>query len=777
MKFSANWLRELVPGLAEDAAAIGRQITIKTAECEGVEPWGAHMSEVCAARVVSVEPMDGSHNRKAVVETGRYGRKTVVCGAPNCREGLLTAYVPAGIALAGREIRKAVIGGVESDGMLASAAELGINRDHEGVIELACEPGALIPGCVPDHVIEIDNKSITHRPDLWGHHGMAREVAAIFGLKAKDPVDLAVLPAAGGPLRVEIENRRLCPRYSALVFENVTIAPSPHWLQYRLEAIGLNPINNIVDVTNLVLAELGQPTHAFDADLLNGDTIFVRLARPGERVQALNGEDYSLDENALVIADAHGAEAIAGVIGGRPTGIHEGTRRVVLESANFQAASVRKTSSRLKVRTDASMRFEKAQDPRNTVRALARCRELFELVSPGIRLAGGLIDNCAPLVDPAEIHLDLNWVDRKIGRHVDPREVHSILTSLEFGIRDDGPHALAVRVPSWRATKDISIPADLVEEVGRMIGYDTIPPVAPLVPTVPPPDEPMREYMHSVRLRVAAQGFTEVYNYSFLSEERAREFGLDPGAHLVVTNPIASDQGLLRTTLIPGIARNIADNSRHLESFRLFEIGNEIHKRDGGLPDEVAHLAAAIYAREGDGAAGLYELKRLAACLLPGIEFVPAAALPYEHPARAFEARHEGTRIGRLLELHPSRCEGRGAVLDLDLRALEQLSRAPKRYSPLRKYPSSAFDLSILAGMREMVGDLQKLVAAQCGPELQSIEFVRQYAGAPLPEGRKSVSFRLTVGAGDRTLSADDIGEIRERVIEGLQRVGYELRL
>jgi phenylalanyl-tRNA synthetase beta chain len=777
MKFSANWLAELVPGLAVDAAKLGEQITIRTAECDGVEAYGAHMDAVCAARVVEVEPIGGSHNRKAVVETGRYGRKTVVCGAPNCRVGLVTAYVPAGVSLGGRQITKAVIAGVESDGMLASGAELGINRDQEGVIELAAEPGSAVTDCPPDHVIEIDNKSLTHRPDLWGHHGMAREVAAIFGLGARDPVDLSRLPEPGGMLKVEIEDHTLCPRYSALVFENVTIGPSPYWLQYRLEAIGLNPINNIVDVTNYVMAELGQPTHAFDADLLNGDTISVRRAKPGESVCALNEEDYKLDENALVIADARGAEAIAGIIGGRPTGIHGETRRVVLESANFQAACIRKTSSRLKVRTDASMRFEKAQDPRNTVRALARCRELFELVSPGIRLAGGLIDNCAPLAAPPEIQLDLDWLDRKIGRHVETGQVRSILASLEFGVREDGPRAFAVTVPSWRATKDISIPVDLVEEVGRMIGYGTIPPVAPLVPTVPPPDDPMRKYLHSVRVNVVAQGFTEVYNYSFLSEERVREFGLNPGDHLAVVNPVASDQGLMRTSLLPGIAKNIADNGRHLDSFRLFEIGNEIHKRNGGLPDEAAHLAAAVYAREGDGAAGLYELKRLAACLLPGIEFAPAPARPYEHPARAFEARHGGETAGRLFELHPNHCAGRGAVLDLDLRLLQRLSARPTRYTPLRRYPASAFDVSILAGLRDLVGDLQKLVAAQCGPELQSVEFVRQYAGAPLPEGRKSVSFRLTVGAPDRTLSAEDLAAIRSRVIDGLQRAGYELRV
>ncbi len=262
---------------------------------------------------------------------------------------------------------KKTIEGVESDGMLASAAELGISRDHAGVLEL------LLPlELAPDFIIEVDNKSLTHRPDLWGHYGMAREVAAILNKPLRDPVkhiDFAKEPA---PIRLSIEDYALCPRYSALVFENVTVRPSPLWLQYRLEAIGLNTINNIVDVTNYVLAELTQPMHAFDAEKLRGGEIRVRCAHAGESLAALNGETYQLDPSNLVIADREGAVALAGVIGGADSAISNSTTRIVLESANFNASSIRKTSSRLKLRTDASMRFEKAQDPVNTMRGLER---------------------------------------------------------------------------------------------------------------------------------------------------------------------------------------------------------------------------------------------------------------------------------------------------------------------------------------------------------------------------------------------------------------------
>lgn len=380
MKFSYNWISELVADLQTPPAELSNLITLKTAESEGLEAYGAHFELVCAARVESCDTIEGSKNRIAVVDTGRYGKKTVVCGAPNCRPGIVTAYVPAGTELSGHVIRKAAISGVESDGMLASGAELGLNRDDSGILELALNPGDSL-GALPDAVVEIDNKSLTHRPDLWGHHGMAREVSAIAGKKLRDPVKLEKIPSGSPAISISIDDLALCPRYSALVFENVTVQPSPAWLQYRLQAIGLNPINNIVDVTNYVMAEIAQPMHAFDADKLNGG-IIVRSARTGESITALNEERYDLQASNLVIADSAGPIAIAGVIGGMNSAISGETKRVVLESANFHAASVRRTSSALKLRTDASMRFEKSQDPVNTVRGLARGIELLQEVSP-----------------------------------------------------------------------------------------------------------------------------------------------------------------------------------------------------------------------------------------------------------------------------------------------------------------------------------------------------------------------------------------------------------
>jgi phenylalanyl-tRNA synthetase beta chain len=776
VKFSYNWLAELVEGIDSDPRELSRLITMKTAESEGVEAYAPWLTEVRAARIVSAEPIPNSKNLKAVIDVGNSVHRTVVCGAPNCRPGLVTAYVPAGTVLAGREIRRATIAGVESDGMLASGAEIGLNRDAAGILELNHLQSGTALGVRPDYIIEIDNKSLTHRPDLWGHHGMAREVAAITHCTLRDPVDMSLVPEGVSPVQVRIEDHALCSRYSALAFENVTVQPSPLWLQYRLEAIGLNPINNIVDVTNFVMAELAQPMHAFDADKLQGDTIFVRRARDGEVCEALNGEAYALTANNLVIADSAGPVAIAGVIGGAWSAISESTTRIVFESANFNASSVRKISAALKLRTDASMRFEKAQDPVNTTRGLARAIELLQIVSPGIRIAGGLADAKGTFPGVPPIQLPLGWLNRKLGRAIAAHEVRAILESLEFSVDENAAGVLTVSVPSWRATKDISIKDDLVEEVGRMIGYDSITPQSPTVAVTVPERGEEQEYYDQVRRLTAAQGYTEVYNYSFLSDDAAREFGFDPESHVRVLNPIATDQALMRVSLVPGLVRNVRDNSRFFETFRLFEIGYEIHRQAAGLPREAPHLGAAVFAKEGGGQ--FFELKRLAESLAPGLEAKPARARAFEHPARTADLLLAGEVVGRVFELFPTMLEhGRAALLDMDLDALNRVPAKERRFQPIRRFPSSAFDLSVVVNSRELVATIENQLGAVSGEGLDRIEFVREYQGPPLPEGKKSVSFRLTVSSPDHTLSSDEVAQFRSRLIQAMREAGYDLRV
>jgi phenylalanyl-tRNA synthetase beta chain len=412
----------------------------------------------------------------------------------------------------------------------------------------------------------------------------------------------------------------------------------------------------------------------------------------------------------------------------------------------------------------------------NTVRGLARAVELLRIVSPGIRVVGGLADVARRLRTPDPILLPLGWLNRKLGQDVPAEEVRGILQALEFGVSDAGEGVLSVTVPSWRATKDISIKDDLVEEVGRMIGYISITPVSPLLPSVVPPKNEERLCLHGLRRLVADQGFHEVYNYSFLSEDMAARFGLTPADHVKVLNPIAADQGLLRTSLVPGIWRNVLDNSRFSDEFRLFEVGREIHKQERDLPREITRICAAVYFKE-PGSQGLFELKRLAECIAPGCEVRPANAREYEHPARTADVIYFGEVIGRLFEFHPSMVKGRGSVLDLDVDALMRLCRWDRKYQPIRRFPSSAFDLSVIVAERSLVGEIQQQLARLAGESLERIEFVRQYTGAPLAEGTKSVSYRLTLAAADRTLSSEEVGAVRSGIIEGMRSQGFELRV
>jgi phenylalanyl-tRNA synthetase beta chain len=647
-----------------------------------------------------------------------------------------------------------VISGVESDGMLASGQELGLNRDHVGILELVGD----LPK--PDQIIEIDNKSITHRPDLWGHYGMAREVAAITGHSLIDPVKIELLPPGEPAVRIEIEDYDLCPRFSALVFENIRVQPSPLWLQYRLTAIGLNPINNIVDLTNFLMAELAQPMHAYDRALIKGGVLRARSAREGEQVLALNKETYVVNPSNLVIADDGGPVGLAGVIGGLDSAISETTTSIILEAANFHASSVRKTSSAHKIRTDASMRFEKAQDPVNTTRALARAIELMQEVSPGARLVGGLADVKKPFAQSPKVALKLDWLNRKLGRDVPAAEVRGILESLQFGVSED----FVVTVPSWRATKDVSVADDLVEEVGRMIGYESIPPTPPAVHSTVPPDFPERTYLRRLRAFLTARGFTEVYNYSFLSEEQVRQFGFDPAEHVRVLNPIAANQSLMRTSLLPGIYANLTENRKHFGQFRLFEIGREIHPRAGQLPDEVPHLVAAIYGVED----GLFELKRIAESLATRVVVKPIAeARPYEHPTRAAEIEPGG----RLFELHPSLIEGRAHILDLDLRALMPHEPLASKYVPVRRFPTSGFDLTLLTEPRKHVASIERDLTTE-STLVEQIEYVGEFQKSPEV---KSVTFRFTLGTSDRTLSSAEVNEFRASTIARMQALGYQL--
>ena len=408
------------------------------------------------------------------------------------------------------------------------------------------------PSRIPDFVIEIDNKSLTHRPDLWGHFGMAREIAAITGKRLVDPVKLSLIPGEPSPVRVEIEDLELCPRYSALVFDNVTVGPSPLWLQYRLTSIGLNPINNIVDLTNYLMAELAQPMHAFDRAKLRGDTIYARPAREGERIKALNDTEYA--PGAVQSGDSGRRRSHRHCRRHRRRGKCHLRRYYVHCAGECQLPGVQRAQDVLGAEI-ANRRFHAFREGPGSdqhhsctgaggrIAARSFHRESAWWVGSPMRAA-------AREIPP--VTLDLDWLGRKLGRSSKPRKYGRSSKRCEFKVNETGPRVFSVRIPSWRATKDIAMAEDLVEEVGRMIGYDSIPPKPPLIAATVPPEDPRRMFVRRVKSAVALQGFTEVSNYSFLSEEQVQRFGMRPEDHVRVLNPIAADQSLMRTLADPG---------------------------------------------------------------------------------------------------------------------------------------------------------------------------------------------------------------------------------
>jgi phenylalanyl-tRNA synthetase beta chain len=379
--------------------------------------------------------------------------------------------------------------------------------------------------------------------------------------------------------------------------------------------------------------------------------------------------------------------------------------------------------------------------------------------------------------------LPVEFVGRKLGKQISESTICQILIALGFSATETAPGVLTVTVPTWRATKDISLRDDLVEEIGRMVGYEEITPAAPLVASVVPPSDPMRQYLRHVRAELVSQGFTEVYNYSFVNEEDAGRFLLEAKDQIEIQNPIASELTHLRRSLLPGVFKNIVYNVRHFREFRLFEIGKEIHPNpDLLLPDEVTHAVAALYNAQGDEQ-DFFELKRVAECVFPGCLLHAVEVRPYEHPTRTAEIHWQDSVIGRIFELHPSLLkeegiEGRAMLFDVDLDSAQKIAaNRVFKYAPLRKYPTSGFDLSVVADLRMPVLQIQDALSKLAGQDLAAIDFVRQYAGPPLPEGQKSVSYHLEVGALDHTMTAEEVTQIRNRIIQGMRELGFDLRV
>ncbi|MCK5943561.1 MAG: phenylalanine--tRNA ligase subunit beta, partial [Planctomycetes bacterium] len=615
MKLSHRWLSRHVDLSGIDPKQILADLTMSTAEIEDLIRFGDGLEPLVVGHVRKRDKHpDADKLSVCQVDLGSAGGVVqIVCGAPNVDAGQRVVVIKPGDTLpaaGGKGALKIKVGkirGVESHGMICSESELGLSDEADGIFVLPKDTaiGARFVDVCPvqDWIFEIDNKSVNHRPDLWGHYGFARELAAIYGRELRPAVVPGELPKDGEAVEIVIEDREACPRYCGLVIHGVHSGPSPNELRWMLQAVGQRAINLPVDLTNFVMLDLGQPMHAFDARHIGGRAIRVRRARDGERITTLDGQARELVASDLLICAGDEPEALAGVMGGEGTMVEADTTSLFLESANFHATTIRRTSMRLGLRTDASTRFEKAQDPANAELAVHHFLQLLQQHCPDAVAAGPLVDPAGFTYEPQPLLLRRDRLDLKLGVALEAEQVVAILTSLSFEVEqvDEG---FVCKAPSFRATKDIAIEDDLIEEVGRMFRYDNIP-EQPLVGAVEPP--PHNEELFLVRRMIEVAclelACNEVYNYSFTPDAVLDACGAKGQSYVKVSNPVAPEITRMRRHVLPSLLATVENNLRQHPDVRLVETGKGYHaemKDEHGLPHEVRELALVFARRDGE---------------------------------------------------------------------------------------------------------------------------------------------------------------------------------
>jgi phenylalanyl-tRNA synthetase beta chain len=821
MNISYRWLQALLPGLTETPAAIADLLAMQGAPVDELIDLGGPLRDVRIARVIEARRHPNADRLSLCrVDAGTGTELQVVCGAPNVTSGGVYPFAPVGATLPGDVvIRRARIRGEESQGMLCSARELALGRDHEGIMEL---PGDLPVGASFVETMGLDDVRVVvdvtpNRPDLLSHIGVAREVGAALGLavalpKAPNAGDTHAgsglgggspgidsgnaakrRPRNSGPrdgseagadgVTIRIEDTDLCPRYLGLVIRGVRVAPSPAWLEARMRAIGLRPISNVVDATNYVLHELGQPLHAFDLERL-GSSIVVRPARSGERITTLDGTERKLEPGMLVIADDARPVAIAGVMGGADTEVHDATRDVLLECALFAPASVRRTRRALDLSTDASYRFERGIDAEQLERALWRAAEIISATAGG-NVAGSAADAGPGVPDASEISLRVARVTQVLGTELDAPRIRTLLEPLGYRLTDEPAGRLQVRVPSHRR-HDVSREEDLIEDIARRHGYDRFPDTLRAFRPSAVPDDAQLQLEDRLRTELVGAG---------LLEARTAAFAPDAEGDVALLLPLSAAEGRLRRALVPALLRRLELNfSRAQRDIRLFEIGTAFEAGGAAAPRETRRLGVVLTGRRRpphwtgpvepidvwDLKALLGELgSALGVRLEPGAHPDPGAHADPEAPNVAWL---EGEQTFRLLNAS-GRTAGwggrvRAAAVDAPAWAdavwaaelvLEAVERPRARFAPLPAYPAIERDLALLVPESISEHDVEQAVSSAAGPLLEGTEPFDLYRGAGVPAGKRSLALRLRFRAGDRTLTDAEADAAIARVLKRLK--------
>ncbi len=813
MKLSLNWIKDYVNIPADmDLSKFAYDLTMSTVEVEGAEDIAASFNHIVVGEILEVLPHPNADKlRVCRVNTGD-GEHDIVCGGINLAAGMKVVVAAPGAMVRWHgegepvEIKNTKLRGVPSYGMICASDEVGLSdlfpASAEGeIVDLSdfdVTPGQNVAVALglDDIVLEIDNKSMTNRPDLWGHYGMAREIAALYGLELKK-IDPYTAPAGVENFPITIADADKCPRYIGVKMEGLSVKPAPFAMRARLWRVGLRPINALVDITNYVMMAVGQPTHAFDSDMIQGG-ITVRRAGAGEELELLNGKKLAFATDDLVIADDKEAVALAGVMGGCKDSILPTTQNVILEVANFESTGIRRTALRYDNRTDASTRYEKAIDPERCDLALSLCMDLFAELYPDMKVVA-YADNYQKHLVQKEIDVSYDWLDRRLGKHLTQKEISDKLNLLGFSVTFSGDN-MHIVVPTWRSTGDVSIKADIMEEVARMYGYENFE-AAPITTSFSGAINQLdKSLVRNIEEYLAYRaGMQEVLTYPWMKEEFVNAILGSTDGILTLPTPPSPEEKYVRSSTLPNLCQAVVKNERYYDEFAIFEeaqvssayMEQSAYDPTERLPEQKRHIGCA-FARKTDKleeisllfrrAKGIFEDMARYTHMEP-ITFVKNEQPVWADPVAWLNLYVGDVKVGNLGLLAKKASMACGiknlsvVLAEIDTDLLVPYKSRTNTFVHLPEYPVNDYDISMLVDSGVTWDAIRAAVLSKKRDLLHGVSFVEEYRGKQIPEGKKSVTIRCAIGANDRTLTSDEIEACAAAIIKTLgKELGAEVR-
>lgn len=794
MKVSLNWLSDYTD-INADAKKYADMMTMSGTKVEAIDVQGEGLKNLVIGQIKEISPHpDADKLIITQIDIGKEEWVQIVTGASNVSVGdIIPVALDGSVLPNGTKIKKGKLRGIDSNGMLCSGDELGIDNKYvnekskDGILILEDEftigDNAVDALLLEDIVIEFEVTA--NRPDCRSILGIAKESSATLGTEYKTP-DTSIQNSVKGQLsvKIEVEDEDLCPRFVMREIKDIKIKPSPQWMQKRLISYGIRPINNIVDITNYVMAEYGQPLHAYDVDKLDTDKILVRRAKEGEKITTLDQKEFDLDPNVLLITDGEKPIGMAGVMGGANSQITKDTKHILLEAALFDADNVRLTSRRLGIRTDASSAFEKGIDIQRQRNAVDRACHLIELLG-----AGTIIDHVADTYEKEYentiIKTELSYINGLIGEEIPRDTVIAILEKLFFKVGVYGDN-IEIIVPAERL--DMTIREDVVEEVARLYGYNNIiskPIVASVTQALKSVE---RQFEDRLKKLSQENGLTEIQTYSFVSPKNIEKINSTDEKHqriLKLLNPLGEETSVMRTTLIPGMLEVVATNLSHKnEEYSAFELGNNFFKSEGEeLPTEEKALVAGMYGAKED----FFTAKARLEGILKGIgiteaKYVTQTENKTYHPGRCADVYSKNTHIATIGEIHPKVLESFGIkkrvnVFEINIKEARKSADLEVRYSPVPRYPAIEKDIALVVDKDLQVGELEEIIKKYGKKNLESVKLFDIFIGDQVGENKKSVAYALTFRASDRTLTDEEVNKIQDKILTQLEiEAGAKLR-